>query len=264
MIISQALADLIEQSEMDYMTDRMEAIRAREGNPEGVEVKRFGLATAFYSRTMPWGLFNNVKGKIEEENVEEIITFYRERGRNFEIQVTPGKVNPAVLKELAYSGFYQSGFHTSLYCEARKEEPDHGAEVEIREFRPEEMDTYAEIHCLGTGLSIEGKPYVAANNEVLFMRPGWRFYIALYNKIPASVAVMYMQEDAASLTFAATLPEYRNKGLQRNLLLKRIDEAYRNGCQWVVGQCAYCSASHRNMERAGMKIGYTRATWTKL
>ena len=264
MIMHTELAELVEKSEINYMIDRMNAIKERPDDPEGIEIRTIGRSTAFYSKTMPWGLFNNVKGSIEKDRIDEIIRFYEERDRKFEFQIIPGKADQEVMKLLAERGFYQSGFHTSLYGEPRAIELEMDEDMHIRELREDELDVYAEIHCLGTGLPIAGKTSVASNNRVLFERSGWRYYIGFVHDKPAAVAVMHMEENMASLTFATTLPEYRNRGLQKLLLQRRIDEAYRNNCRLVVGQCAYCSPSHRNMERVGLKIGYTRSTWTKL
>jgi len=263
MIMNHDLAETLERSEINYMIDRMIAIQEREGNPEGVEINKFGLCTAFYSRTMPWGLFNNVKGLIKEEVLGDVLGFYEERERRFEIQIIPSKVDQNVLKLLSQKGFYQSGFHTTLYCDYLGINSRQKEEIHIRELQEDEFDIYAEIHCLGTGLSLEGKSYVAANNKVLYARRGWKFYIGFYNDIPAAVAVMYMENNVASLTFATTLPDYRNKGFQTHLLQRRINDAYKNACKLVVSQTSYCSSSHRNMERVGMKIGYTRSTWIR-
>jgi len=107
-----------------------------------------------------------------------------------------------------------------------------------------------------------GIPYVSANNRVLYNRPEWEFYMAYVNEQPAAAAVMHMKDGIASLTFAATLPEYRRLGLHRRLLERRIADAKRNGCTLVVSQCAFLSQSHRNMERIGMKIGFLKTLWT--
>ena len=36
------------------------------------------------------------------------------------------------------------------------------------------------------------------------------------------------------------------------------------GCELIVGQARFGSISQNNMERAGMKIAYTKAIWTKM
>jgi len=264
LIISEQLVERLERSEINYMVDRMGAIANRVGNPEGVEIKAFGNCIALYSKTMPWGLFNNVKGSIEKDDVEELLQFYEDRGRAPELHIIPSHAHDAVLKKLHQAGFYQAGFHSTLYCEAKTvDHLNNNKDIVVRALREDEMELYAEIHCLGTGLSLDGKAAVAANNAVLYARDHWKYYIAFYAGRAAAVAVMHMQDNIASLTFATTLPQYRQLGLQQHLLIQRINDAFHYGCELVVAQCAYCSTSHRNMERAGMRIGYTRATWRK-
>ncbi|NKI24036.1 GNAT family N-acetyltransferase [Paenibacillus dendritiformis] len=264
---SEKMMQAIERSEIDYMTDRMNAIREREGNPEGVEVEQFGHAVCFYSKTMPWPSFNTVKGLRSSDigHIDDMIRFYRERDRKPQFEVVPGLADQQVLRSLAERGLYPSGSHTSLYAQppAAIREPAQGA-VRIEEIGASGFDTYAMIHCRGTGLPDDGIPHVAANNRVLHQRPGWSFYMAYDEERPAAVGVMHVKGDIASFTFAATLPEYRRRGLQLSLLRSRLAEAARRDCSLAVGQCAFLSGSHRNMERAGMRIGYVRSTWTEL
>ena len=255
----------IEQSEKDYMRERMEAIRDRQGNPEGVEIVFFGNAMCIYSKTMHWPSFNTVKGlsSADLDCLDDIIDFYRSRQRKVQFEIVPSRVDQRILSELSKRGLYQSGFHTSMYCVPSKEKfflPDH---VQIWELNEEDFVTYATIHCRGTGLPDNGIPHVAENNKILWHRPGWKFYIAYVHDQAAAAAVMYSRNGISSLTFAATLPKYRNQGLHRYLLKTRIMEAANQHCELVVGQCAFLSQSHRNMAAVGMRLGYVRTTWTE-
>ncbi|MEK0316499.1 GNAT family N-acetyltransferase [Cohnella sp. 56] len=255
----------VEASEIDYMTDRMLAIRDRPGNPEGAEIRQFGNAVCYYSRTMPWLSFNTVKGLTADdvEFIEPIVAFYRDRGRKFQFEVVPSLADQTLLKRLADVGLYQSGFHASLVAQPEAMTQDHPGAIAVWELREDQFDLYAAIHCRGTGLSDDGIPYVAANNRVLYNRPGWKFYIAFVDEEPAAVSVLFIKNNRASFTFAATLPSYRKMGLHRLLLERRLQEAVRNECGIAVSQCAFLSQSHRNMERVGMKLGYVRASWTE-
>jgi hypothetical protein len=111
-IITKEFSELLEQSEIDYMVSRVLAIKEREGNPMGVEVKKFGGATAFYVKEMPWGSFNTVKGIGSEDIgcVDDIIDFYCQRNRSFQFEIIPVKANTSLLSYLAEKCFYQSGF----------------------------------------------------------------------------------------------------------------------------------------------------------
>src|SRR5690606_17619155 len=108
-------------------------------------------------------------------------------------------------------GFYQSGFHVSMYKDSWKESvvrlPDD--RIAVRELRDDEWSTYGDIHCLGTGLSISGRDHVANNNRLLHDRAGWHYRLGLVNGRAASVGVMFVMNRMASFTFAATLPEER-------------------------------------------------------
>src|SRR5690606_21545883 len=104
----------------------------------------------------------------------------------FEFQIIPSKANPQVMKLLQQRGFYQSGFHASMSGEPEYHDSINKEDIEIRELRQEEFDKYAEIHCLGTGLPLDGKVHVAANKQGLFGREGWRYYIGLYQGTPAA------------------------------------------------------------------------------
>lgn len=262
-VVTKALAEQLEQSEIDYMVSRVTAIREREGNPEGVELKKFGKATAFYIKTMPWGSFNTVKGITLEDldKVDEIIDFYHERDRQCQFEIIPSKSNSELLQYLASRGFHHNAFHTSMYGLPNDASPNYPSNLIIREIEENEFELYGKLHCLGSGLAESGAKYVAANNKILFRQSGWRFFLGFVNDTPAGVAVMYISNGIASFTFAATLPEFRRQGLQSAFLHKRMYEAALEKCELVVSQCAYASTSQNNMERAGMRIGYTRATW---
>ncbi|GGO01206.1 GNAT family N-acetyltransferase [Saccharibacillus kuerlensis] len=270
---SSEQVEAIEKSEIDYMTDRMLAIQGRPGNPEGVEIRNFGSAAAFTSRTMPWPSFNTVKGLTDAhmDDLESILEFYQSRGRKAQLEIVPSRVGTDFLKRMVELGLYESGFHCSLITApseflqsvGRRTETDKN-NIVVREIGPDEFELYAMLHCRGTGLPDNGIPHVKRNNEVLYSRKGWTFYIAELDGTPAAAAVLFERERTASLTFAATLPEFRGYGLHSKLLEHRISEAFTRNCEWVVGQCAFLSQSHRNMERAGMKLGYIRTAWTQL
>ncbi|NGZ77667.1 GNAT family N-acetyltransferase [Saccharibacillus alkalitolerans] len=270
---SSEQVEAVERSEIEYMTDRMLAIRSRDGNPEGVEIATFGSAVAFASETMPWPAFNTVKGLTDAHagDLESILEFYRGRGRKAQLEIVPSQVGPGFLRRMAELGLHQSGFHCSLiaapgeYVPGNSEAAASGEnKIAIREIGRDEFELYAMLHCRGTGLPDSGIPHVKRNNEVLHGRPGWSFYAAELDGTPAAAAVLFRRSGRASLTFAATLPEFRGRGLHRRLLEHRIAQAFSENGELVVGQCSFLSQSHRNMEHAGMKLGYVRTSWTEL
>lgn len=264
-VVHKELAERIGQAEIDFLTSRISSIGERSGNPEGVEIKRFGSATAFYIRTMPWGIFNSVKGfSLEDtDKLGEIAQFYRERERVFQLDINPADCDSRMFTSLAGHGLNQQGFHSVLYGLPIKETPQCPAGITIREVADEaDFDSYAGIHCIASGMSAADKHHFVNNNIGLLNRPGWKIYLALLNDMPAAVAVMHISGSIASCTLAATAPEFRRNGLQTALLQRRIHDAHRAGCELVAAQASFGSTSQHNMERVGMRIAWTRAVWS--
>jgi GNAT superfamily N-acetyltransferase len=63
--------------------------------------------------------------------------------------------------------------------------------------------------------------------------PGWMFWAALDGDDPAGTAGMFIEDGAAYLGFAATLPEHRGKGAQSALLARRPHHARSLGCTLI-------------------------------
>ena len=263
-VMNEELAKRIQQSEIDYLTSRISSIGEREGNPEGVEINTFGETRAYYIRTMPWFIFNSVKGLSDADmnRIEDIVQFYAAKDRLFQVDLNPVHSGSMLFKRLAELGFCQNGFHSVLYGLPKEDKPDFQPNITIVEVENEkQFDHYAEIHCLGSGMPLSAKQHFVNNNIGLLNRAGWKIFLGYLNGIPAGVAVMHISSGIASLTLAATHPEYRNQGLQTALINRRLFEAYKAGCELVTAQASFGSTSQNNMERAGMQIAWTRSTF---
>lgn len=264
------LVEQVEASELVYMLDRMKAIQEREHNPMGIALQRIGPALAIASREMPWPQFNTVKGfgHAGAARLDEVLKWYKEQGGSPQFEIVPSRTDGETLLALAKQGFYQSGFHASMAGsiaeKADMKLEQHLTGIVVRRLGEHEVDLYAELHALGSGLPIAGKNHIADNNRMLFSREGWQFYAAEIDHVAVGVGVMHIHKHTASLTFAATLPDYRERGVQAALIAARLLAAAQAGCSLIVGQAAYCSTSQRNMERAGMSLCYTRSTWSRL
>lgn len=61
---------------------------------------------------------------------------------------------------------------------------------------------------------------------------------------------------------AATIPEFRRRGLQQTMLNMRIDIAGEAGCELVAATAVPDSSSMRNLERAGLVLVDIQNVWT--
>jgi len=266
-VSNKELGVRLENSEIDTLWSRLTAIQEINGNPMGVEIQKFGDAAAFSVTNIPGPSFNTVKGLTDHDKkyVEDIIHFYNQKEIPVRFELTPAHVSPDLLTYLNQLGFYQLDFHTSLYKvpEAMLSEEIIEPEISIRELKKDEFDTFAEIYTNGFQMPASLKSGVAQNNKILYHHQNWTFYLASIDNIPAGIGVLFIKERVATLAAAATIPSLRRKGIQSALIKKRINQAFLEECDLIAGQARFGSTSQTNMEKAGMKIAYTKAIWVK-
>lgn len=267
LILTEELARGIEQSEIELLESRLTGVQKIAGNPMGVEIKKFGDAVAFYVKNIPGPSFNNVKGISgnQLDEIDAILDFYHKREIPANFEITPAHCSAELFKLLSERGYFQRGFRTALYGSLSDDFTlSEAQDISIREFEYDEFAIFGQIYTKGFNMPASLSEFVAQNNQVLHQNKQWTFYLASVKGEPAGIGVLFEKDGIATLAASATIPEYRNKGVHSALIAKRLQHALQNHCNMIVGQTAYGSGSLRNMERAGMKIAYTKAIWTKL
>lgn len=264
-VLTKSLAQTIEQSEIDTLVSRLNGIRSIGSNPMGAEVKRFGNATAFSVQNIPGPSFNTVKGITDEDinQIDSILDFYQKKGIPAQFEITPAHASSSLMTHLTGKGFYQSGFHTSLFSELSTMGEKMASPISIRKLAGNEFDIFASIYAKGFNMPAFLKEGIAQNNGVLHDNKNWTFYLASIEGEPAGIGVIFIQDNVANLAAAATLPTMRHKGIHQALINKRVQQAIISNCNLIVGQAAFGNVSQNNMEKAGMRIAYTKAIWVQ-
>lgn len=265
LVVTNELAKVLETAEINTLQSRLNAIQDIHSNPMGIEVEKFGNATAFSARNIPGPSFNTVKGITDEDQneVENIINYYKQKNIPVRLEITPAHVSSKFLTYLASIGFYQTDFHSTLFADLQSINDHTYSEILIRELEKDEFHLFAEIYANGFQLPAFLQDGIAQNNQVLHNRDGWTFYLASFSDQPTGVGVIFIQDSIATLAAAATEPSYRNNGIHQALISSRIQLAKSQGCKMIVGQARFGSISQNNMERAGMKIAYTKTIWVQ-
>ncbi|MGP4039945.1 GNAT family N-acetyltransferase [Gracilibacillus sp. D59] len=266
-VVNKELAMRLENSEIDTLFSRLTAIKEISRNPMGVEIQRFGNATAFSVKNIPGPSFNTVKGLTDHDAryVDKIVNFYNQMEIPVRFELTPAHVSSDLLTYLNKLGFYQLDFHTSLYktVELKTMEEIIEPEISIRELKNDEFDTFAEIYTKGFQMPAFLKRGVAQNNKILYNNKNWTFYLASIDNSPAGIGVLFTKDRIATLAAATTIPSLRRNGIHSVLIKKRMYQASLEECDLIVGQAKFGSISQNNMERMGMRIAYTKSIWVK-
>ncbi|MGN4436181.1 GNAT family N-acetyltransferase [Bacillus cereus group sp. MYBK69-1] len=261
-IMTPHTAQEIENAEINMLSSRLEALQAIKENPMQVQIEQFGSATAFSSKVIAGPAFNTIKGITNTTQIDEIISYYQSLQIPCRFEITPAQGTAELFQYLSQKGFYQSSFHTALYSTPREDPSLLPSNISVRKLKENEFDVFADIYVRGFNMPSFTKDGVRQNNEILHNKPGWHFFIAEVQNIPAGIGVLYINKGVASLAASATLPEFQRKGCHTALIQKRIETAIESNCHLIVGQARFGSSSQNNMERAHMKIAYTKSIWT--
>lgn len=93
--------------------------------------------------------------------------------------------------------------------------------------------------------------------------PGFQRYLVHVEGEPAGAASLRLDDGLAQLCGAATLPQFRRRGIQGALLRLRLADALEAGCDLAVVTTQPGSKSQANAMRQGFALLYTRAVLIK-
>lgn len=234
---------------------RVEALAELPGNPLGLRIERFGNVIAPAAVADPELDFVNRMCGLASADVGrlgEILAFYCELGLRPWVEVAPG-----VELQLP-AGTELLGFQSVLYGSARAGVERAGVERVAHVSESAEPDTTARLILEAFGVPSDR---IERHGEALAqatVRSGGRVYVAEVDGCAVAGAILTMHEGMGYLALAGTLPEFRGRGLQRALIAARIAAAAGAGCDLIVATAEFASGSQRNLERAGLRIAYTK------
>jgi ribosomal protein S18 acetylase RimI-like enzyme len=271
-----------------YTIARMKVIEARSGRP--VAVRRFGDAAALMAPQVPSPHFNAVVGLRggQEKLIGELDDWYRANDIAGRFVIAPGDLSVELGRALGARGYAQTDFDTVLYAApppavahdpekawprldrgwipvfGKDHAPNKDTPFEIVEVdSPGVMDEFLDALLSGWGIPHQHRAGAKQNMAGWLGVPEFRLYLVRIDGRPAAAAKLFLHDGVGYFPDAATDPDFRGRGLQTALLRHRCVIAARSGAELVYSQAAFGSASHRNMERIGLRVLCTRSIWTR-
>lgn len=264
---TKKLVELLEHSEEQMLTSRLTAMQNWNKNSSGVEIPQFGHVKVFTVKEIPGPLYNSVRGMRDENRlyIDPILLFFKERSIPARFEFAPTQATSTLFKTLHEKGFYQSYFRTVLYAPmselSLKEKDQRHPKVTVRPLQKNEFPMFGDLYVQGFGMPDSAGKLVGIRNQILYDTENWFFYVAYVDDEPAGVAVLFVQDGLATLAAGATIPKFRNHGIQKALIKARMDQAKSMGCQYIISTAQLGSVSQANMEKLGMKIAYIKTVW---
>jgi GNAT superfamily N-acetyltransferase len=274
------LAARIERAESRLVASA--GLAVREARPAvSVMVRELGGGIATFAG--PDSPFNKLAGvgfagAIQESVLQEVEDFFRDQGASLQIEVS-SLADPATFATLGERGYRLVGFENVLGQRLpatlprailpQRSDPD----IDVTPTAPDELELWlatvttafaaADTQGVASHESFEREALETAIRD--FARAGGicqytaRMPGGADRNAPVGGASLRIDEGIAQLCGAATLPEYRRRGVQSALLARRLADALAAGCDVAVVTTQPGSKSHENVQKLGFELLYTRA-----
>ena len=210
--------------------------------------------------------YNRVLG-LEASNVhrlEEVLSYYQQDGIWPRLDIPAEATSPTLVRRLLAEGYAPLESLTCLIGSPEEmclDEPPQQSLCAIRRFHAHEADTFLDLLSQSDGLPIDEQTRERVRQY--YCTDTFRVYVAYVGDTPAAWATLFVGKEAGHLANAFTFEPYRGKGCQSALFRIRIQEARRLGLSWLRTDILHGTISHRNAERAGLRVATVYAYWTK-
>ncbi|AKU90942.1 acetyltransferase, GNAT family [Vulgatibacter incomptus] len=204
-------------------------------------------------------------GPVEADELDRLVRFYADRGVEPRIEICPF-VDESLLRGLADRGFTVRDFENLLVRDLRGgalPQADGGPDrLEIARVDPSnEAQVRTFIDVSTSGFRPEGEalaePLLSLTRGMV-SSPSNRCFLALYEGEPAGGGAVGVSGSIGALFGTSVLPRYRRRGIQRALILRRLQQARDEGCTHAVIASKPGIATERNATRVGFFLAYTK------
>jgi GNAT superfamily N-acetyltransferase len=187
--------------------------------------------------------------------------FFRDRGAPVFHEVSP-LAGVETFDLLCRRGYRPVELSNVLYRAVDEPDAETNAGVEVRIADADEAVLWSEISARGWAHEHpELRDFVFDLGNVFAARKSSVSFLAELDGRPGATGMLSIHDGVALLGGAATVPEFRRRGLQSALLRARLRYAADHGCDIAMMAALPGSDSQRNAERRGFRIAYTRTKW---
>nr|WP_062986490.1 GNAT family N-acetyltransferase [Nocardia anaemiae] len=205
---------------------------------------------------------------FDDAELDAVEQAFAEREAPVQIEVST-LADPAVVERLTRRGYVLFGFENVLGLRLESGRRAQLADgIEIRDVGHDEFETW--VNVVVDGFATPDTQGVASHEEFpreaietaerdLTATSGFVGSLAVIDGKPAGGASLRLSDGIAQLCGAATLPEFRRRGVQGAMLSMRLAAAAAAGCDLAVVTTLPGSKSQQNVQKLGFQLLYPRA-----
>jgi GNAT superfamily N-acetyltransferase len=204
-----------------------------------------------------------MNGEVTAEDFKRLEDFYFSRGAAVNIETSPF-AHPSLFEHCAKHG-YRATEHSSMLVRRIESSvwPQAAPPLSVAEVPREHIEVWVETVARGFADTVPVNDELRDLFRLFASNPNATTYVAFFDRTPVGAGALSLKDGVAGLFGASTLPEFRRRGIQRELILTRLEAAFKTGCDVAVSFALPGSASERNILRYGFRVAYTRTKFTR-
>lgn len=264
MIKNNLLNEVRKIEEIELELTIFNSKRALSKTDKKLELRKIGDCSLLYDINSPSSIYyNRIKGfGIKDlDKLNEILDVYSEQNIIPCFDITPNNMNEEVSQALfnyGYSNFEQLVF-MQLIPEINENIKNKTKIVEVTAENAEEFVNIV-IRSNG-GMDIDQK--VIEKKKEYFYKPNFHNYISYLGGEVAGMGSLFISGQEGYIANDFTFEKFRGKGIQKSLLIHRINKAKELGLEKLYTDVEFGSISHNNMETLGLKTVFINSFWNK-
>ena len=267
-VLTDGMRARIEACTAAFHTRWLELLRDQPGNPSGVDIRRFSDdVVATRARQCPevvWMQHVSGLSPADAGVVPKVAAWYHAEMIRPRFEISPAPDFEPLAAALVDVGARQTGFIDVLWSRPESVENDSAADVVVRVIEPGGDDAQLFSRVLLGGHEVPDDTFTDHWAAVALWpaEPEWWCYLAEVDGEAVAAAALVVTDDIGYLANASTLPAGRKRGCQQALIQRRLHDAAAAGCELFLTMATPGGSSHRNLERAGLGVAYTKVVWT--
>lgn len=267
MFLSRGDARRMEASEEHGALRYAQAIQEKKPELGATWEEFLGGHIVFVARRSPVGRAHGLgfAEAVTPEHIEHVERFYFERGADAQVDVCP-YADGSLFEALNRRGFQVAEFNQTLARWILPEEkfaaqPSEG--IEIRRVKQEEARMWSEL-CAQVFFEDQAPRF--SDFFLPWAAPEHPLALAAFTEgkmVGVAGGLIVPEHNMAGFFGAATLPEFRGRGIQTAFMQERLRLAQQAGCTLAVTLTMPGTTSQRNVERGGFRTAYTKVVCIK-
>lgn len=198
-------------------------------------------------------------GAVTASELDKLENFFFSRGAAVALELCPF-IDPSLVELLGQRPYRLQEFSNVLVRDIGAGEvfDVRGSTVTVRPAEIQEAKLYTRVVTDGFAEQVPVSQSLLEVVESFVHRARGQAFFAIVDGEVAGAAAVAEHGGIAELSGAATLPRFRNRGVQAALIAERMAWGAGRGCSLATTTTGPATSSQRNFERAGFQVVYSR------